>query len=107
MPNSWRISLKSSTVKPRISSPNTPAYGRNGKKHETAALKSYEEKPVLPRVASLFEGEERAEVVEEGKIKSGRIVFNTSKPELIYGELFTIRKHYTSPCDKKLTGKAL
>lgn len=60
------------------------------KKSEAAAVTEVEEKPVLPRVFSLFEGEDYAEVLEEGKIKSGKIVFNTSKPELIFGELFPI-----------------
>ena len=73
---------------------------------EAAAQAVPEEKPVLPRVASLFEGEERAEVVDDSKIKSGKIIFNTSKPELIYGELFTIEN--TTPLRAiKNTGKGV
>jgi len=49
-----------------------------------------EEKVVLPRVASLFEGENAAETVGEGLIKCGKTVFDISKPELVFGEQFEI-----------------
>ncbi|MGN1409833.1 MAG: exonuclease domain-containing protein, partial [Eubacteriales bacterium] len=66
--------------------------------------KETEEKEVLPRVSSLFEGEDSAEVIDGEKIKSGKIVFNVSSPELVYGELFPIEN--TTPLRSiKNTGK--
>ncbi len=49
-----------------------------------------EEKVVLPRVESLFEGTSAAELVSDGMIKCGKTVFDVSKPELVFGEAFEI-----------------
>ncbi len=56
----------------------------------SAEEKPAEEKVVLPRVQSLFEGENYADEIDDGKIKSGKMIFNTSSPELVYGEVFEI-----------------
>ncbi len=73
-------------------------------KKAESAVKVDDEKPVLPRVSSLFEGEDSAERLENCKIKSGKIVFDISKPELEYGELFEIEN--TTPLRAiKGTGK--
>ena len=44
--------------------------------------------PALPRVSSLFEGNDAAEIIEENIIKSGKIEFDVSSPELVFGEMF-------------------
>ncbi|MBQ2725519.1 MAG: PolC-type DNA polymerase III [Clostridia bacterium] len=49
-----------------------------------------EEKPVLPRVQSLFDGSDYPETVSEGVIRCGKINFNISSPEVVFGELFEI-----------------
>ncbi|MBE6541617.1 MAG: PolC-type DNA polymerase III [Ruminococcaceae bacterium] len=61
------------------------------KAQEAASVaEAAEEKPVLPRVASLFEGNSDAEIIDESKIKCGRITFDVSSPELVFGEQFEI-----------------
>ncbi len=57
---------------------------------EASSVAAEEEKVVLPRVASLFEGESTAEAMPDGIIKSGKIAFDVSAPELVFGELFEI-----------------
>ena len=52
--------------------------------------KQAEEKVVLPRAYSLFEGDEKAENAGDGRIKCGKITFDVSSPELVYGEAFEI-----------------
>ncbi len=47
-----------------------------------------EEKPVLPRVASLFSGDDVAEVLDESRIKCGKITFLTDDAQLVFGEAF-------------------
>jgi len=49
-----------------------------------------EEKPALPRVASLFEGADAPEDKGDGLIKSGKITFDVTSPELVFGEAFEI-----------------
>ncbi|MBQ8511380.1 MAG: PolC-type DNA polymerase III [Clostridia bacterium] len=49
-----------------------------------------EEKPVLPRVQSLFDGSDYPETVREGVVHSGKIDFDISSPEVVFGELFEI-----------------
>ena len=46
------------------------------------------EKPVLPRVASLFEGTDDAEWLEEGVVRSGKMIFNVAEPTVVFGEIF-------------------
>jgi len=50
------------------------------------------ERPTLPHVDSLFDGSYETDESEEGVIKSGRIRFNVSSPELLAGSLFTIEE---------------
>jgi len=49
-----------------------------------------EQKPVLPRAESLLPGADEAEILENGRIRCGRIVFNCSSPTLVFGEEFPI-----------------
>ena len=46
------------------------------------------EKPALPKVASLFEGSDDIEWLEEGVIRSGKLVFNVAEPTVVFGEAF-------------------
>ena len=49
-----------------------------------------EEKPALPRVQSLFDGSDYPETVADGVIRCGKINFNVSSPEVVFGEIFEI-----------------
>lgn len=57
---------------------------------EAAVQEVPEEKPVLPRVASLFEGTDHAENLNDGIIKCGKTTFDIRSPELVFGEIFTL-----------------
>lgn len=57
---------------------------------EVKAAAPAEEKPQYRRVASLFEGSDTAETEEDGTIRSGRITFDVSAPELLAGAAFPI-----------------
>jgi len=50
------------------------------------------EKPALPRVASLFEGSDETDESVPGFIKSGRMTFDISSPELKTGDPFVIEE---------------
>lgn len=54
--------------------------------------KAVEEKPVLPRVDSLFEGKHQIEQISEGIWRSGRITFDCTNPETIFGNSFAIEE---------------
>lgn len=49
-----------------------------------------EEKKTLPRVSSLFEGNDEVERLSETQLKCGRMIFDISAPELVYGEEFEL-----------------
>lgn len=55
-----------------------------------AAEEEEEKKEALPRVQSLFEGEDCVNVISDTLIQSGKTTFNIESPELVYGELFEI-----------------
>ncbi len=57
---------------------------------EKASAAAEAEVPQLPKVNSLFENTAPAEEIGDGKIKSGKIIFDISEPELVYGEAFPI-----------------
>ncbi len=48
------------------------------------------EEPALPRVESLFEGSREALEIEPNVFQSGRIVFDCTAPEVVFGEAFEI-----------------
>jgi len=58
---------------------------------EKSAKPEPQAEPTLPRVASLFEGNDTAEMISETVIKSGKIEFDLSSPEVVFGELFDFR----------------
>ena len=47
-----------------------------------------EEKPALPRVASLFAGSDTVEVVDEGILRAGKYTFDVREPNVVFGEPF-------------------
>ncbi len=57
-------------------------------KAKEAAEAKEEEKPVLPRVASLFDGDQKALQIDEKTVKSGKMTFDLSAPSLVFGEEF-------------------
>ncbi len=57
---------------------------------EEVAAPPVEEKPALPRVSSLFGGSDSVKISENGIIESGRMTFDTSSAELVYGEMFVV-----------------
>ena len=63
-----------------------------------------EAKPALPRVASLFGGDGEAEKVGDTRLKCGKITFDFSSPELVFGEVFEI-DNVTPLRQIKSTGK--
>ena len=65
------------------------AEAEDAKKKEAEA-KAAEEKKVLPRVASLFDGSEEAEIVSDGVFKCGKITFGCNEPTVIFGEEFKV-----------------
>lgn len=54
------------------------------------AAPAAQEKAALPRVDSLFDGSAEAADLGEGRIRCGRITFDCSAPEVVFGELFPI-----------------
>ena len=52
--------------------------------------KEEETKNAHPRVASLFDGSENAEFIEDGVYKCGKITFDTNSREVVFGEEFTV-----------------
>ena len=56
-----------------------------GEKPTTTA----EEKPALPRVASLFAGSDTVEVVDEGILRAGKYTFDVREPNVVFGEPFS------------------
>ena len=50
---------------------------------------SAEEKPTLPRVASLFPGSDTVETVEEGVLRAGTYTFDVREPNVVFGEAFS------------------
>ncbi|MBR4960871.1 MAG: PolC-type DNA polymerase III [Clostridia bacterium] len=48
------------------------------------------EKPALPKVASLFTGEDAAEWLSEDVVRSGKMVFNVAEPTVVFGEVFSL-----------------
>ncbi len=53
-----------------------------------AEAKEEEKAPQLPRVASLFSGNDSIEAVSENIVRSGKICFDLSSPDLVFGEMF-------------------
>ncbi|MBQ4353835.1 MAG: PolC-type DNA polymerase III [Clostridia bacterium] len=63
-----------------------------------------EEKPALPRVASLFDGSDSAEMLEEGIFRCGKTRFDARSPQLVFGEIFPI-ENVTPLRSIRTTGK--
>jgi len=57
---------------------------------QKAPEKEEETAPKLPKVSSLFESAAPSGEVGDGKIHSGKIIFDISAPELVFGEEFAI-----------------
>ena len=57
---------------------------------EQKAAAQKEEKPVLPRVESLFAGDGEAELLGENLIRCGKITFDCSEPTVVFGEAFPL-----------------
>jgi len=61
------------------------------RQHEqSTAVNPVEEKPMLPRVRSLFSGSDTVDSTDGHIIHSGKISFDVSSPELVYGEMFEV-----------------
>lgn len=61
-------------------------------RQKAAEAEAEEAKKVLPRVSSLFTGDESAETISAGVIKCGRITFDCTEPSLVFGALFPVEK---------------
>ncbi len=65
---------------------NEAAEAAKREKEEKEAAKA----AVLPRVPSLFDGSEDAVFVEDGVYKCGKITFDCTSPEVVFGEQFEV-----------------
>lgn len=79
--------LNSETEHIRMEEKNARIAAEAAQKSETPEA---EDVAPLPKVRTLFENSETNGKIEDGKIKSGKITFDISAPELIYGEAFPI-----------------
>jgi len=69
-------------------------YERMSQEAERAAQSALpapaEEKTVLPRVQSLYDGSDHPQIISDSVIRCGKIDFDISSPEVVFGEAFEI-----------------